>query len=143
MMHSEIQKEVNDLQERIDRIKGWNDTAMIAQKVVDDLDPELKPVLSIGHDFSSLQGVLIHIYPKDMKQVAPVLKVLADCGFHQMPNSKPSDYAEIKRRTWQLVGDDKAGAKIHLSAFFYTDGSKCKFVKVGEETKPVMKLVCE
>jgi len=119
-------------------ILDYDDAALVAEEFLQSLLAKtFKSVtLSLGHEVLSLHGVLVHF--EDVQRVAdmaPVLGWFARRDYKLV--GKPDDYAEIQRRTWCL-------GKIKLCAFFRRGGGAgCRYIKVGEEMKPVYKLLCD
>lgn len=73
-------------------------------------------------------------YPDTMSQITTLLKWFAQRGQRQKQDSteSPRDSA----RVWYLD-------KIDINATFQSaKENACKYVKVGEEMKPIMKMVC-
>lgn len=140
IFNKEIQEEISKLETKIEKLKSWNKTAEISQKIVDSLPKELNPTLSVGIEVGQLHGVLIHVNLKNVSQVTDILKQFNLAGYHL--KDKPEDYEEIQRRSWYLKNENEI--PIVISGFFREgEGQQCKFVKTGEEMKPVYKLVCD
>ena len=93
---------------------------------------------SIGWQSGHLTGALYFMDVERAEEITPVLKEFAQLGWHRKKD-EPSDFAEIKRRSFLLVHADHK-TEITLSAFFI--GETCKFVEVGKETTPKYELRC-
>jgi len=99
-------------------------------------NPEMS--ISVGSGMGSLRGALLMIHNVDsIKEIPPILKWFNKEGWHL--KGKPEDYAELKRRSWELQSTEKAGSVI-ISAFF--EGETCRFIEVGKEEKPIYELKC-
>lgn len=98
---------------------------------------------SLGYEFSTLHGVLLHCDIKDVAEVAPVLRWFGKRGYSQN-GGEPEDYGEAGRRSYCLKNGDDKKRTIRVNFFFpSTPGAKCRFVQTGVEQKPVYELVCE
>jgi len=147
--HSAIAETLKDLREQMAKAKALEPLAQFAQSMARELPEELKSEISIGVQPGQLQGVLFRVYPKSMDVCTTILRKFAAAGFHQF--KEPDNWAGANRRSWYLTnaGADKKGLDIEhhqrlvFSAFFYKEGSKCRFVKVGEKTEDIMELVCD
>jgi hypothetical protein len=139
-MHKLIQEEVNVLNRDIEKVKAFEADLKIAEKAK-ELFKDLKITLSLGYRTGTLQGVLVHCYPKHADAIKPVLDWFSDHGLGQI--EKPDDFEIAKRRSYVLGDRDKKNSTTRFTvSFFFYDGASCKFVKVGEKVEPIMKLVC-
>ena len=125
-----IQKEVDRLDFHREKVLGWVDEAIVAEEAEEKFD--FISAVTVGSGVHSLNGVLIHCNLKKPEDIAELLRWLGTKGYRQ--KGKPDDFAELKRRTWNL-------GNLQVMGFFI--GDVCKFVKVGEETKDIMELRCE
>lgn len=127
---------LDEVEKLSQKILSWNDAAVLAEEFVEtDLAKSFAATVTLGYSLHGMQGVLVFLNKtQKVSDVAPVLGWFAKRGFKLI--GKPSDYAEIQRRTWNL-------GVIQVAAFFSTAERGCKFVQVGEETKPVYKLLCD
>jgi hypothetical protein len=138
-----IKEQLDCLDRQREKILAMIPTVLVAHGIVDRLrhgNLDGRPTVNVGVGAFSLNGVLIHLDDlRSQRQVAPLLRALADAGFHL--SGKPEDYAEIRRRTWTTKSSE--GAEIKILGFFNgDDGEACRFVAVGEKVEKVYKLVC-
>ena len=137
-MKKEIQDAIDDLEKKRTFIQSH-------EKALSDCEPlkmkftgnDLR--IRIGWEFGQLNGVLISMDVKKISELSEVLKDLGVCGWHRA-TKEPSDYAEIKRRTYELKHDD-SNVKIHVSGFLI--GETCRFVPAGKKEVEEYKLVCD
>jgi len=141
-MNKIIQEEIDKLNEKIKKLKSWDDTAELTQSILESIPKMMNPKLSIGIEFGQLHGVLLHVDLKKVGEVSFILKQFASHGYHL--KSEPEDYPEIHRRSWNLKSETN-NTPVIVSGFFRkeNEGQQCKFIKVGEKTEPVYKLICE
>ena len=125
-----IQKEVDRIDSHREKILGWCDDAIVAEEAKEKFD--FISSVTVGSGVHSLNGVLLHCNLEKPEDIVELLRWLGAKGYSQQ--AKPDDYADLKRRTWNL-------GNIQVMGFFV--GEVCKFVKVGEETKDIMELRCE
>ena len=93
----------------------------------------------VGWEFGQLNGVLVSLNINKVSELSEVLKDLGNSGWHRA-TKEPSDYAEIKRRTYELKKDGSK-AKIHVSGFLV--GETCRFIESGKTETINYKLVCD
>lgn len=141
-MHKVIQEEKEKLEKKIKKIVSWDKIAEAVESIMSEIPKELDPRISVGIDFSSLQGVLLHVNCQDMKEMTPILRAVSSLGF-RMEKDKPEDYPEASRRTWAFNKEDRE-SPLKVNAFF-CNGEKqvCRFVKVGTKEVNEYELKCE
>jgi hypothetical protein len=138
MISVEIQNALAELEKKKEYI-------LLHQEAVKDCDfiktkyLHLSPRVFVGWEFGQLNGCLIHLDIKKISQLSEVLKDLGQKGWHQA-NKEPSDYAEIKRRTYELKKDGTQ-ARIQVSGFLV--GEVCRFVPIGKKEVEEYKLICD
>ncbi len=152
-LHPKIQAEIDKLDRQRERVAGWQPIIEIAEKIKDKFkddhpgDGALTGIMvSCGVGDGSINGVMIHFHGLvDFKQVLPIRQFIRTLGL-PAPKSE-HDYDSFGRKGWTYktehgplvllawfpVGDEKEGDK----------DARCRFVKVGEEMKPVYKLMCD
>jgi len=134
-MSNLIKNALAALDKKRERILGWEDAVEVVELCAKAF-PDLLPAVSLGYTAMSIQGVLLHVYVKDMeKNIAPVLRFLGRAGYPK--KGKPEDYAEFKRRTWTCDGDVKV-----LAFLRGEDDDVCEYVQIGVTEEPVYELQC-
>jgi len=142
-MHEKIEFEISVLQSKIERLKQWDEAMHIAAGIVGTLNPEWDPRVSVGIEAGVIEGVLIHLDPPRISDVAPILRSLAVLGWHQKPDSKPDFSEAIHSLSWHLTNLNNP-APIVVNAFFWDRTHQvCKLVKVGIKEVPVYEIKCE
>lgn len=138
-----INEKAKMLKQDIDTLLSWDSQEKVAQMVKEQVGNKDHSIgCAIG--FGSLKGILynIHNVTSIKEDALPALRAFRKEGFKYV---RHGDYEEIGRRSYYLKNaDDK---KIILNVFMETSEKgestdQCKFVKIGEETSPVYKLVC-
>lgn len=129
-----IQRELKGLDKDREKILALCDHANICEEVAAEFKSQVPSIsTSIGFRFGSIQGALLHVDVLDMRDVLPILRDFRKRGYKIDGHG---DYPELKRRTYQL-GD------IAVLCFLRDDSkSRCQWVKVGEKSEPVYKLMC-
>ena len=136
-----LNKEIDDLAEL--------ESAAAAAEAVQSLVAEAN--LSVIRWLASPPFVCINLYGvKNWKDSVPVLQNLASMGWHTDKDNVYSDYAEIDRRTYNLIGpgESKTGEvlfrvyRLRLMLFLANEGATCRKVQVGTKEEPVYEYQC-
>jgi len=119
---SPIQREIDELKVRLDRSNKWLG---------------LVPNIECDYLFLSSAPVSIHLRTIDYKVVLKTIRAFARIGFKIAIRDKSHNCT-----SFAYTLKNKSNDIIDL--WFPVSASKsCKRVKVGEEIKPIYKLVCE
>jgi hypothetical protein len=128
------EKATEELRDLAAKLEKWK-KPLTDIETIKTMFPDLAIVTSCGLQVGQVQGALIHLNDlTDMRDATPVAKALTAMGYH---TKGFEDFAEFRRRTYDY-GD------IKLMCFLtWAEGSKCRFVEVGKEEKPIFKLMCD
>jgi hypothetical protein len=137
--HKAIALELAEADGRRIKVLGMVEDVALAQEVIDKFcAKEWDARVSIGLDFGSMQGVLIHIdNVKSIADIAPIRRELRERGF---PAPKPDDYAELKRRSYLYAREGKP--QFAVMVFLRGENAVCEYVQVGTKVEPVYELRC-
>ncbi len=130
-----VQAELERLEKDREKILSYVEHGRICEEVAQEFKPQVHNIrTSIGYRFGSVEGALLKVDVMDMRDVLPILRDLRKRGYKI---EKHEDYPEMKRRTYRL-GD------IAVLCFLMGDTkARCQWVKVGEKSEPVYKLMCD
>lgn len=136
-----IKSAVDELNSKIERVKSFTRHVIVAMQFV--ADPPLaefcaahKVYVGLCYEFFSVQGVTVHV--DNLERVAHIVPALRWFAQHDYKlQGKPQDYPEIRRRSWDL-------GPIKILGFFRQgEGPGCRYIEVGQVTKPIYKLMCD
>ena len=119
---SPIQKEINDLKVKLKEARKW-----------------LKIIPNIECNYNYLSGDVpsIHLRTHNYDVLLKTLRSFARRGFRIIKRDEGYDLAHF-----YFTLKNKNGDMIHL--WFSVSATKsCKRIKIGEEIKPIYKIVCE
>jgi hypothetical protein len=153
-----IQKQLDRLDEERNQVLALLDIARMAHAVA-DVFPDMGFSVSIAKwHFKPFVTMMVDVVKFD--DLIPVLRDLASRGWHTDKGQPFSDYLELERRTYNLLGPGESAEvvdtvsgerkynewyehKLRIMAFPRKDGALCKRVRVGTKEEPVFKFVCE
>ncbi len=151
-MHIAVVKALEEHAEDLNKINLYARHIDVVQEVYDEWvkeHPDERGHISIGWKANQLNGCLLILngISNITKEVKPLLAAFAKRGYWVKGTSA---YEELGRQTWELYHrDDKARVVVQIGVFFMSEseavkrgGETCRFVKVGEKTEEVYKLVC-
>ena len=128
------EKAIDEIAGLTAKVERWK-PALEAVEKVKAAFPDLSITASCGLQVGQIQGALIHLNDLErMSDAARVAKMLTALGYH---TKGFDDFAELKRRTYDY-GDIKL-----LCFLSYKEGTKCRYVEIGKEEKPIYKLMCD
>lgn len=132
-----LDKAIEEKAREMAKLQGMRDTAIDA-KVLTHKYKDIGRTVSVDAYVGTNTHNAIMITIWDPKSVRDLIPLLRDIREHGYKAQKIEDDTELHRRIWKYDRDLK------LQVFFtgYAEGSTCKFVKVGEELKPVYELRC-
>lgn len=135
-----VKKALKEIRELEQRVLAMKDTAQCAEKIVAAHQDKFKRLrVSLGYQFSSLQGVLIMAHDvQNMRDVLPIIREMRRYGWKVKSHD---DYPEARRRTYHM---QNGKANIMICALLsWEDGTTCKYVQVGVKEEPQYELQCD
>lgn len=121
---------------------------LLSRLLGDGSDPQ--DYVSIGIGEMSVPGAHLVLHPKIAADVIPYIRAIREAGYRPWTR-ETYDYAELKRKTWGYWLPSEGRTEmpsqpdVLVMAFFAAPADAtdaCRWVQVGEEMKPIMKLVC-
>ena len=128
-----ISEALEELEKHRQRLIGWWEHQAVANSLMAKFKEDVTYV-SVGYQLGEVNGILIHIKGKNLKQLQPMFKFLGNHGY--LHKGKPDFYKELHRVIWDF-GDIKM-------LVFFNDESKssCRFVSKGKKEVEDYEFVC-
>lgn len=139
-----IRNELEKLAAYRERLLALASIALTAEKVC-ELHPASRVTVT---DYVSQPCIGISCDVESLQDAVPILRTLAQLGWHTDKTRPIEDYPEHNLRVFNLVQDGEVVSqwdhhRLTLRLWLRSDSTACKKVQVGVEEKPVYKFVCE